>query len=291
MTIKISEIFHSIQGEGLYVGHPSIFIRTFGCNFRCKGFGVPEGVAFPDEADIIALDYKDHPEWTLKDLPLTSTGCDSYFSVFPAFKSLSPAMDIDDIVYLVEKERRKNQRAGPKNGPKNSHIVITGGEPLLGWQKQYPALLDKLAEEGYRYITFETNGTQELNSEFEDWLLLNHISGPRLNITFSVSPKLPPSGERIEVACNPAVISSYMKYGEVYLKFVVAEADDINHVQTFVSLYKGNGFYGDVYLMPAGGDPETYHKNAVDIAELAMFHGYIYSPRLQVDLFKNIQGT
>lgn len=33
--MRISEIFESIQGEGRFMGHPSIFVRMFGCNLRC----------------------------------------------------------------------------------------------------------------------------------------------------------------------------------------------------------------------------------------------------------------
>ena len=39
--IRYSEIFESVQGEGRFVGVPSIFFRTFGCNFHCHGFGQP----------------------------------------------------------------------------------------------------------------------------------------------------------------------------------------------------------------------------------------------------------
>ena len=33
---KITEIFSSIQGEGLYVGERQIFVRFYGCNLSCK---------------------------------------------------------------------------------------------------------------------------------------------------------------------------------------------------------------------------------------------------------------
>lgn len=39
--MKISEIFYSIQGEGSLVGVPSVFVRTSGCNLRCKWCDTP----------------------------------------------------------------------------------------------------------------------------------------------------------------------------------------------------------------------------------------------------------
>ncbi len=36
MKGKISEVFDSIQGEGLYLGERQVFVRFFGCNLNCR---------------------------------------------------------------------------------------------------------------------------------------------------------------------------------------------------------------------------------------------------------------
>ncbi len=39
--MKIAELFYSLQGEGVLVGMPSVFIRTSGCNLRCSWCDTP----------------------------------------------------------------------------------------------------------------------------------------------------------------------------------------------------------------------------------------------------------
>ena len=35
-SLKIQEIFYTIQGEGIYSGYPAVFVRLGGCNLACK---------------------------------------------------------------------------------------------------------------------------------------------------------------------------------------------------------------------------------------------------------------
>ena len=41
MIGKISEVFDSVQGEGLYVGERHVFVRFFGCNLKCRYCDTP----------------------------------------------------------------------------------------------------------------------------------------------------------------------------------------------------------------------------------------------------------
>ncbi|MFA6378660.1 MAG: 7-carboxy-7-deazaguanine synthase QueE [Candidatus Omnitrophota bacterium] len=43
MKAKISEIFKSIQGEGIYLGVLQVFVRFFGCSLACKMCDTPQG--------------------------------------------------------------------------------------------------------------------------------------------------------------------------------------------------------------------------------------------------------
>ncbi len=76
-----------------------------------------------------------------------------------------------------------------------------------------------------------------------------------------------------------------------YLKFVVATQEDVLDVERAVLEYQHQGFKGPVYLMPVGGVPDLYHMTTKDVAELSMNKGYRYSPRLQVDIWRNAWGT
>ena len=281
--LKVAELFYSIQGEGRYMGVPSVFLRTFGCNFKCAGFGMPKGQLSTEVEDIAEIV---HMYNKYEELPLVSTGCDSYASWDPRFKDLSPLLETDLITERIMEILPFGQWG-------TEHLVITGGEPLLGWQRAYPDLLRHPLMSNLREITFETNGTQKLNEDFKQFLInwqLDGIGKPK-EVTFSVSAKLSCSGELREEAIKPEVVCDYQEVGYTYLKFVIATEEDAEEALTVTQIYQSAGFKGPVYLMPVGGVESVYALNNRRVAELAMANGLRYSDRLQVPLFKNEWGT
>lgn len=283
MKLKVSEIFYSAQGEGRFVGVPSVFLRTFGCNFTCSGFGCVPGEK-STEADEVAKNihlYKD-----FINLPLVNTGCDSYASWHPAFKDYSPTIETEELVKKMLALTPANKWL-QTNG-NDVHLVITGGEPLLGWQRVYEELLSNSDMQDLENLTFETNGTQNLQFRFSDYLQEWNKVGRE--ITFSVSPKLSASGELWSEAIRPDTVTSYENYGTVYLKFVLDSEQHFDEVDQAVSEYRAAGFSGKIYVMPQGGVVTPYAQNRVNVADWALARGYNYSPRLHVDLWGNGWG-
>ena len=283
--IKIAELFYSIQGEGRYMGVPSVFLRTFGCNFKCAGFGMPRGEESHEATDVAATHKMIKAFEKYEDLPLVSTGCDSYASWHPDFKELSPMLTSDAIADRIAE-------IIPFHEWRDEHLVITGGEPLLGWQRAYPDLLDHPKMQGLKEITFETNGTQKLTQDFKNYLgVWKGLPRQKREITFSVSAKLPCSGEKWEEAILPEVVCEYEEVGTAYLKFVIATEQDFADAECAIAAYRKAGFKGHVYLMPVGGVESVYALNNKAVAIMAMNAGLRYSDRLQVPLFKNEWGT
>jgi organic radical activating enzyme len=237
------------------------------------------------EGQVLELN-KLNPYPTYQELPLVSTGCDTYAAIYPEFRHLSPSYDTDtladNIVNLL-----------PAKEWRQEHLVITGGEPLLGWQDRYPDLLENNKMKGLKDLTFETNGTQMLSDNFHKYLFTEWTFYSRKydQLTFSVSPKLSVSGEKWSDAIRPDVVKEYEEIGFTYLKFVVASEDDVAEAEQAVSEYRAAGFDGLVYLMPVGGIENVYQLNNRRVADMALARGWRYSDRLQVPLYKNEWGT
>ena len=298
MKLRYSEAVYSVQGEGRFVGVPSVFLRTFGCNFRCMNFGLDRGEPMRDVKQKAGIKHnqevqdlidnnvhKDTKEFN--DLPIIHTGCDTYASIYPEFKHYNMLKEVDDVVeHLLS--LTPNGKWVQDNG-QDIHLIMTGGEPLLGWQRLYIDLFEHPKMGDLKNVTFETNTTQLLHRDFKDYLQNQN----RFEVTWSCSPKLSVSGEPWETAIKPEVAVDYADVGGsiMYLKFVVADRTDIEEAGRAVDEYKAAGIHCPVYLMPLGGRSEEYNLNVNEVANICMEKGWRFTPRLHISLFGNAWGT
>jgi len=297
MKLRYSEAFYSVQGEGKYVGVPSVFLRTFGCNFRCMNFGTDEkrdrwqqhadGQRYNAEVKAL-LDAGVH-ETTEKfeDLPIIHTGCDTYASIYPEFKDFNRLAEVDEVVEHLLSLLPEGKWT-MDNG-QDVHLILTGGEPLLAWQRLYVELFEHPRMQDLKNVTIETNTTQHLHDDFYDYL----NNSDRITVTFSCSPKLSVSGETWEDAIKPDVAREYqcVTDSNIYFKFVVATQSDFDEVTRAVQQYRNAGVECPVYLMPLGGRSEEYTLNVKEVAEACMERGWRFTPRLHISLFGNAWGT
>lgn len=180
-----------------------------------------------------------------------------------------PVMTVDEVAGLV-------REAGL------SHVVLTGGEPML-----FPGvatLARLLADEG-RHVTVETAGTVDLELPAD---------------LMSLSPKLLHSapegtvGARHEAArWRPSVVRALMDRHEHQLKFVVDPDTGLGDLDEIESMLAEIGPVRPdrVLLMPEGRDVATVWRRARALVEPAMARGWRLAPRLQLDLFGDRRGT
>jgi organic radical activating enzyme len=125
------KIFYTLEGEGEYVGNPSVFMRLSMCNLTCKGFA---------SAD-------------------SPNGCDSFISW-----SVKNRMSFDEVFDFMT---QNSYQCHLKDG---AIWKITGGEPLIQ-QKTLLELVDQyIFRFGYvPKIDFETNATIQPDHQWLDW--------------------------------------------------------------------------------------------------------------------------
>ncbi|HUH43220.1 MAG TPA: 7-carboxy-7-deazaguanine synthase QueE [Sulfurimonas sp.] len=251
--VYLVEHFYSIQGEGRYVGTPSLFFRFGGCNMRCEGFGCEETA--PNGEKIIGCDtiYAVNREHFLQNwIPITSAN------------ELLNILNLYDLPFAVD-------------------VVFTGGEPLIYANEPiFVEFLEKLDEMGHK-ITFETNGT--LSVDFERYEVYKKC-------IFALSVKLSNSNEAFTKRVKGEVISTIaLNAKEAFFKFSI-DADSINAaLEDEIFEITSYASKSSVYCMPLGGTKEEVEANTEPLVEFCKAKGYNFSDRLHIRIWDQNRGV
>jgi len=279
-----SEIFRSIQGEGVYTGVPTVWLRLFGCNLECNGFGQED----PTDPSTYILPYQ---EIDLKDisvpeqLPVFDYGCDSSYSWSRRFKKLQRKGTPEEVASELHQLMYDNR----------THVAFTGGEPLMkAGQKNIVKVLeqlDKLNDESLINITFETNGTRKLNDLLRNQILVRTLRDDT-EFFFSVSPKIwSTSGEKDRIC--PDIVRGYYEVSTVgQLKFVCnGSIPSWREIEDAIDQFREVGVEYPIWIMPVGATEESQNEDRVaEIAEETMDRGYNVSARVHCYIWGNEIG-
>ena len=251
--LYLVEHFFSIQGEGRYVGVPSLFLRFGGCNMRCEGFGCSQ--IAPNGTNVV--------------------GCDTVYAVNREHFStnwieIATAQQLISILDLYDL-------------PSNVDIVLTGGEPLMYADDPiFIAFLEEMVARGLR-VTFETNGSMAV--DFEIFPIYK-------SCVFALSVKLENSGEAYAKRIKPNTIFSLATNSkEAFFKFSI-DADSINiGLDEQIEEIIAHAPNTQVYCMPVGGSKAEVEKNAEPLIEYCKSKGYTYSDRLHIRIWDEVHGV
>lgn len=267
MNFPVIEMFHSIQGEGKYMGVPSFFVRVSGCNLRC---------VFKDSI------------------------CDTPYSSFDPEKS--PYKTIEDVcdVFMELKYKFPNTRHIVITGGEPMLYQKGMLEFLSGIT--YMMQINNIATP-LQYLTIETNGTQDPS----DFIRLFDKLGCGLSLMFSVSPKLSTSvdweGKHISkllalkhnqqrIQINILKLYCVFRTCDVQFKFVYSGETCISEIKNILKEMPDTiSKFGHVYLMPEGTTVDQMNTLGKECVEKCIENGWNFAPRLHILIWGDKRGV
>lgn len=267
----ISEIYHSLQGEGLLTGTPSVLVRTSGCNLRC-GFCDTPFASWNPEGERLSVDeiVQAVQQQTLAPLPprqLQETPSND-FSV--------PTAASADLDVSAEAEPEASTEV-------TRHVILTGGEPMM--QREIVELCAALNGAKF-HLTMETAGTigRELDCD------LMSIS-PKLS---NSDPEAGRAGEWLEkhqqARHRPEIVRQLIQRHPYQLKFVVSQPSDLDEILAYLDAVKDFD-PTRVLLMPEGIKLDELDQREQWLRPLSEKHGFKLCRRLHIAWYGNLRRT
>lgn len=296
---KVSELFFSFQGEGTFTGVPTLWLRSFGCNLECNGFGQTDPCD-PSTWVLPSASFDVDTVNAVEDLPVWDKGCDSSYSWSRKYRHLIREMSAVEIVDAwQEMIKSPTNPKGLMTHPvtkQTYHICFTGGEPMMN----QGMIIDVLSEVRRRFyeqivVTIETNGTRPVKPEFKAFVNETHIVGDFCWF-MSISPKLfSVSGEPNDRAIKPEQIAQYLNLPlyDAQIKYVVNSNAwyELTHVHQQIQTACANVVSPYTsWVMPVGATTEAQDQVAADIAIEAMKQGFNVAARVHCYVFGNKIG-
>ena len=158
---------------------------------------------------------------------------------------------------------------------KCTHVVITGGEPLLQ-QAELEPLIESLGEHGFSF-EIETNGTIVPSTN-----LLRYID------QWNVSPKLRTSGNISGERLVPIALQIFAGLPKAFFKFVIATKSDITEVCNLTDQYEIPS--EQVLLMPEGRTADALNRKSEWLSQACVKHGFRFTTRLHIILWGDERG-
>jgi organic radical activating enzyme len=255
-TLFLSDdfVFYTLEGEGKWIGYPSVFMRLSMCNLTCIGF-------------------------KSEDAPF---GCDSYVSW-----SKKNKMTFEEIAQFYEKNGYHEYLK------KGAILKLTGGEPFIqqknllefvkfihtrwGFSDYDQPVTVPEAEKPTLYIDFETNGTIMPD---EEW-----IESGKWVCTFTTSPKLSNNGDPADKRYKPDV-SKYLSDNSACFKFVVKQESDLDEIyKNYINNEDIKVHPRDVWIMPMCGSRKELIEIAPVVAEICKKHNFNFSNRMHLQIW------
>lgn len=231
--MRVIEIFHSLQGEGILSGTPSVFVRLAGCPLRCR--------------------------W-----------CDTRYAWD---FSAGDEYGMDDLVEAIEKHPC-------------GHVVITGGEPMVGPDlaaREGLADLTSHLRARRMHVTIETAGGLFVPDLACDLMSIS----PKTTNSAPAEPTLAVAHERrrTDLGALAGLIEAY----PCQLKFVVETADDIGEIHRILDRLPPVPS-DRVLLMPQARTRDELLARAPAVVQLCRQTGYRFGHRLHVLLWSDRRG-